>query len=316
MNLAHETTLESSTPTTIRLGTRGSQLAMWQSNWVRRELEQLGATVELIQVKTTGDVATGPLAQIGGQGLFTKQLQVSLLENQIDLAVHSLKDLPTEDHPELTIAAIPPRETTADALVSNSHSDLDALPPGAIVGTGSVRRAAQLLHLRPDLKIRDIRGNVDTRLAKLDDGQFAAIVLASAGLTRLGLADRIAQSFSPEQLLPAVGQGALGLETRADDEITLAVVSQLNDRRSRARALAERQMLKTLFAGCLAPVGANTVAHGELLTLTGAVLSTDGLRKVVSEQTLHLDQFLELGTAVANNLIAQGAGEFLRPRPE
>jgi len=166
----------------IRLGTRGSQLALWQSNWVKSELEQRGAVVELIKIKTEGDIKTGSLAQIGGQGVFTKRLQIALLENEIDLAVHSLKDLPTEDHPQLTIAAVPERENTSDAMVSNKFGDLDSIPRGATIGTGSVRRAAQLLHLRNDLKIEDIRGNVDTRLQKLDDGMYDAIVLASAGL--------------------------------------------------------------------------------------------------------------------------------------
>ena len=193
----------------IRLGTRASKLAMWQSNWVKSELEKNSVTVELIQIKTEGDTATGPLAQIGGQGLFTKRLQIALLENEIDLAVHSLKDLPTEDHDDLTIAAIPQREDTADAFVSNKFSDVDSLPAGATVGTGSVRRAAQILHRRDDLKIEDIRGNVDTRLKKLDDGNYDAIILASAGLKRLGLGDRITQSFTPDVLMPAVGQLSL-----------------------------------------------------------------------------------------------------------
>ena len=181
----------------IRLGTRGSQLALWQSNWCKSELEKLGFVVELKKIKTEGDIKTGSLAQIGGQGVFTKRLQIALLEDEIDLAVHSLKDLPTEDHPKLAIAAVPPRETTADALVSNKFGDLDSIPQGAKIGTGSVRRAAQLLHLRSDLEIEDIRGNVDTRLQKLDDGKYDAIVLASAGLVRLGLGNRITYQFEP-----------------------------------------------------------------------------------------------------------------------
>ncbi len=297
--------------TRIRLGTRGSQLALWQSNWVKSELENLGVTVELIQIKTEGDIKTGSLAQIGGQGVFTKRLQVALLENEIDLAVHSLKDLPTEDHPDLTIAAVPPRENTADALVCNKHDDLDSIPPGSVIGTGSVRRAAQLLHLRNDLKIEDIRGNVDTRLKKLDDGKYDAIVLACAGLVRLGLKGRITHQFDPQQLMPAVGQGALGLETRADDRSTIAAVEQLSDQSSFHRAMAERSMLRTLFAGCLAPVGANTTVNEGQLTLEGIVLSVDGKEKVSAKMSLPISESKELGQAVAKELINKGADRFL-----
>jgi len=295
----------------IRLGTRGSQLALWQSNWVKSELEKLGVAVELIKIKTEGDIKTGSLAQIGGQGVFTKRLQIALLENEIDLAVHSLKDLPTEDHPNLTIAAVPERENTADALVSNEYGDLDSIPQGSKIGTGSVRRAAQLLHLRDDLKIEDIRGNVDTRLQKLDDGKYDAIVLASAGLVRLGLADRIAYQFEPHQLMPAVGQGALGLETRADDATTIDSVSRLSDTPSFHRASAERSMLRTLFAGCLAPVGANTVVKDGQLNLEGIVLSVDGKEKVSVSMSRPVAQSRELGEAVAKELIAKGADKLL-----
>ena len=295
----------------IRLGTRASQLAMWQSNWVKSQLELAGATVELVPVKTQGDVRTGPLAQIGGQGLFTKQLQIALLDGEIDLAVHSLKDLPTEDVEGLVIAAIPPRETTADALVSPGGLDVRSLPANSIVGTGSVRRAAQLLHLRDDLQIRDIRGNVDTRLAKLDAGEFDAIVLASAGLTRLGLADRIGYEFSPPELLPAIGQGALGLETRADDSATVGIVSKLNHRASFAAAMAERSLLRTLFAGCLSPVGAVTEVNGDRLSLTGVVLSRDGRTRILSDGSGDLDHFVQLGLDVADDLKSRGADKLL-----
>jgi len=282
-----------------------------QPQRVKSELEKLGVSVELIKIKTEGDIKTGSLAQIGGQGVFTKRLQIALLENEIDLAVHSLKDLPTEDHPNLTIAAVPERENTADALVSNDYGDLDSIPQGSIIGTGSVRRAAQLLHLRDDLKIEDIRGNVDTRLQKLDDGKYDAIVLASAGLVRLGLGDRITYQFAPHQLMPAVGQGALGLETRADDATTIDSVSQLSDTPSFHRAMAERSMLRTLFAGCLAPVGANTVVKDDQLNLEGIVLSVDGKEKVSVSMSRPVAQSRELGEAVAKELIAKGADKFL-----
>lgn len=300
----------------IRLGTRASKLAMWQSNWVKSQLEKLGHSVELIQIKTEGDVTAGPLAQIGGQGLFTKQLQIALLEEQIDLAVHSLKDLPTEDHPDLTVAAVPKREDTADAFVSNRFASLEELPDKAVIGTGSVRRAAQLKHLRSDLEIRDIRGNVDTRLKKLDGGNFDAIILAAAGLKRLGLEHRIAHFFEPDQLLPAVGQGALGLETRKFDIATVSIVRQLSDPDSYHRAFAERSMLKTLFAGCLAPVGASTTAvsvnGSSRLTLTGVVLSTDGTERLQSTDTMPLEESSKLGKMVANQLLEQGADRLLK----
>ena len=303
---------ESSKAPSIRLGTRGSRLAIWQSNWVKTELEKSGVNVELIRIKTEGDAQTGSLAQIGGQGLFTKRLQIALVKNQIDLAVHSLKDLPTEDHPDLLIAAVPVRENPADALISNHSETIESLPKGTVVGTGSVRRAAQLLHLRDDLVINDIRGNVDTRLKKLDDGEFDAIVLACAGLVRLGLANRISHEFSPEILMPAVGQGALGLETRIGDAHTIAVVEKLNDLDSYHRAMAERSMLRRLFAGCLAPVGASTTVHCGKLTLEGIVLSQDGREKVHAVESQPIDQSQSLGQLVADQLIANGADRFLK----
>ncbi len=297
---------------TIRLGTRGSKLAMWQSTWVKQALEGLGCSVELIQIKTEGDVATGSLSQIGGQGLFTKRLQVALQNGEVDLAVHSLKDLPTQDADGLSICAIPQRETTADALVSNKYDSLQDLPAAAVVGTGSVRRAAQIRHLRSDLKIADIRGNVDTRLRKLDEGDYDAIVLAAAGLTRLGWQDRITAHFSPSELLPAVGQGALGLETRTDDESTNSIVSPLNHSESFCSAMAERHMLRALFAGCLAPVGAVTAVANETLTLTGVVLSTDGQTRIEASLSTAIDQYAALGQRVAKELVEKGADVLLK----
>ena len=295
----------------IRLGTRASQLAMWQSGWVQRELQKLGCEVELIQIRTDGDDQTQPLSQIGGQGLFTKRLQIALLNHEIDLAVHSLKDLPTEDDPCLTLAAIPERENSADVIVSNKAKSLDDLPIGSIVGTGSIRRAAQLLHLRNDLQIKDIRGNVDTRLRKLDEGQYDAIVLAAAGLIRLNLSPRIAYSFQPQELMPAVGQGALGLETRADDEATISAVRPLNHPPSYFSAIAERSMLRRLFAGCLAPVGAFTEIAGSDLTLHGIVLSRDGQQIVSASKTGKLSEGIQIGVLVAETLIENGADRFL-----
>jgi hydroxymethylbilane synthase len=335
-----------STPIKLRLGTRASQLALWQSNWVRDQLIARGIEVELIEIRTTGDIATQPLAQIGGQGLFTKRLQDALLNQEIDLAVHSLKDLPTEDHPQLTIAAIPEREIRNDALIvaaasgsiastpnnvpvttnftqatlspkntsrseSAGHNPFANLATGATIGTGSVRRAAQLLHLRPDLKIVDIRGNVDTRLKKLDTGEYDAIILAAAGLTRLGWKDRITYPFPFHELTPAVGQGALGLETRTDDSATIEMLQPLNHPASYHAAIAERAMLRTLFAGCLSPVGAETTFSEDQLSLRGVVLSRDGQQKMEAERSGPLDQSTQLGVAVAEALLNDGAGVLL-----
>ena len=298
----------------IRLGTRGSLLALWQSGWVKRELENRGHKVELIQIKTQGDVKTGPLSQIGGQGLFTKQLQVALHNDQIDLAVHSLKDLPTEDAAGLSIAAIPERETTLDVLCfpkNDMSGSLESLSEGAIVGTGSTRRAAQVLNMRPDLQIKDIRGNVETRLAKLDAGEYDAIVLAAAGLTRLGFEDRISYEFDPMKMLPAVGQGALGLETRSDDEAIVEAVGELKHVESYSAALAERSMLRRLFAGCLAPVGARCEIGAGKVTLTGVVLSRDGKIRIEASDSGPFDDFEKLGISVAEKLIAEGADKLL-----
>lgn len=313
-----------STVHTIRLGTRGSQLALVQSNWVKRQLELAGHTVELIEIKTEGDIKTGPLAQIGGQGLFTKRLQVALLQNEVDLAVHSLKDLPTEDHIELKIGAVPVRENPADALISIKHANFALLPQGARIGTGSVRRAAQLLHSRSDLKIEDIRGNVDTRLKKLESESFDAIVLACAGLNRMGLGERITAEFPTDQVLPAVGQGCLGLEARADDSATLVAIGELNHAPSYAAAMAERAMLRRLFAGCLAPVGARTTVGEHSIELTGVVLSTDGSQRLQATSQSQLPnaassampESLEisnsLGIEVAEKLLAIGADQLLK----
>ncbi len=240
----------------IRLGTRQSQLARWQADWVAAELTKLGVQVEMVPITTQGDVASQPLGQIGGQGLFTKEIQRALLDQRCDVAVHSLKDLPTDPVPGLVLGAVPEREQVFDALIGRTAPTLESLPRNAIVGTGSVRRAAQLLAVRPDLEIRDIRGNLDTRLKKLDDGQFDAILLASAGLHRLGWAHRITQTLPIEWMLPAVGQAALGIEIRQDDPETLALVQKLNHEASFAAVTAERSMLRALRGGCLAPVAA------------------------------------------------------------
>lgn len=295
----------------LRLGTRGSALARWQAEWVAARLTERGVDVELVPITTQGDVKTGPLSAIGGLGLFTKELQRALLDRQIDLAVHSLKDLPTDPVEGLSLAAVPERESTADVLVSNSVDHLEALPPQARLGTGSLRRKAQLLFARGDLVVEDIRGNVETRLHKLDDGRFDAIVLAEAGLKRLGLAEKIRHVIPRSQMLPAVGQGALGIETRADDAPTRDLLAPLNDDHSHQAVIAERTLLHALGTGCMAPVGALARVESDRLHLQAAVLAWDGSRRVTAAATRHMADANELGRVVAEDLLAQGAGDLI-----
>jgi len=295
----------------LRLGTRGSALARWQADWVTDELQTTGVVVEQVLITTSGDVTSGPISEIGGQGLFTKEIQQALLDDRIDVAVHSLKDLPTEPVVGLALSAVPPRADVGDALVSTRFTSLDDLPAGARVGTGSKRRQSQLLHLRPDLVVEDIRGNVDTRLKKLDAGEYDAIILAQAGLTRLGLTDRITQRFSPDQMLPAVGQGALGIETRAGDETTIAAVAFMDDASTRAAVVAERSLLATLLGGCLAPIGAWARGDGGALVLDAVVLSIDGGQRIATRLTDDLDSAARLGQHAAEQLLAQGAADLI-----
>ena len=300
----------SSTQPRIRLGTRSSPLARWQAEWVSARLAALGIAVEMIHITTQGDVKTGPLGQIGGQGLFTKEIQRALLDNEIDLAVHSLKDLPTADVPGLAIAAVPMRESVNDVLVG-PFRHLDELPEGARIGTGSLRRRAQLLNQRPDLKLLEIRGNVDTRLKKLDAKEYDAIVLAQAGLSRLGLADRITYIIPPQVMLPAVGQGALGLEARAADAETRRLLQPLNDATTFAAITAERTLLQALRAGCLAPVGAWARLEKNQLKMDAVVLHPDGTAKLVASGTKPLAAAVALGEQVADELLQQGATELI-----
>jgi hydroxymethylbilane synthase len=303
-------------PRPLRLGTRSSPLARWQAEWVAAQLEHLGSPVELVPITTKGDVTEGPLGSFGGQGVFTKEIQRSLIEGEIDLAVHSLKDLPTLPVEQLTLAAVPPREAPGDALVSNMSNHLEDLPERARIGTGSPRRAAQLLHLRPDLRIRDIRGNVDTRLRKLDEGRYDALVLAEAGLRRLGREMRIAEILPRDRVLPAVGQGALGLETRRDDENTRSALAPLNDPDTWAAVQAERALLAHLRAGCLAPVGAwGRVSQGKLV-LDAVVLSPDGRRRLHVQHAGAVSEAAQVGIEAAEQLMAQGATELISQASE
>jgi len=297
----------------LRLGTRASPLARWQAEWVAGQLQTHGIAVELVLLTTRGDSQQqGPIGAIqGGQGVFTKELQRALLDGRIDLAVHSLKDLPTERVAGLGLASVPEREACGDILIGANGVHFADLPRGAVVGTGSFRRRAQLLHARPDLVMQDIRGNVDTRLKKVSEGQFAAIILAEAGITRLGLRAHITEFLPKSLILPAVGQGALGLETRTDDAMTQSAVAKLNDPQTHQAVLAERAMLFTLRGGCLAPVGAWGRIENEQLTLSGVVLSRDGARRLYHEESAAAAAAEALGQRVAENLLAQGAADLI-----
>ncbi len=313
----------------IRIGTRASPLARWQAQWVADALAAFGAAVELVPITTRGDSqAAEPIAALGGTGIFTRELQRALLDERIDVAVHSLKDLPTEPVAGLILAAVPRRESPFDVLVSHDGAMLASLPGGARIGTGSLRRQSQLLHLRPDLQVVPVRGNVDTRLRKLDGDVVAAassrrpqvtepaalnaLVLAEAGLNRLGLSGRVTQVFAPSELLPAVGQGALGLETRTADAATRAAVDALNDSATHAAVLAERSLLETVGGGCLAPIGAwaRLDAAGQL-QLDAVVLSSDGSQRLHAIGYGSIDDPQRLGSRVADQLLEQGAAALI-----
>jgi len=296
----------------IRIGTRASQLAQWQANWVASQFRQLGTAVELVEITTSGDMQpAGPIAAVGIQGVFTKEVQAAVIAGNADIAVHSLKDLPTEQVDGLQLAAVPQRETVADALITNEAISLAKLPNGARVGTGSLRRQAQLKHLRPDLRIAGIRGNVDTRLRKLDDGEYDAILLAAAGLRRLGWENRITELLAPPRMLPAVGQGALGIECRGGDQTALELAGQLDHYESRQATAAERAMLALLHGGCSAPVGAwGRVEVGDLV-LDGLVANLDGTQVLKATAVGDLSAAQQIGQQVAEQLLAQGAAEIV-----
>lgn len=309
-------------PTTpLRLGTRGSQLARWQAEHVASLCRARGIAIEIIEITTTGDHdQSTDLAGIGTVGLFTKELQRALLSEQIDLAVHSLKDLPTTPVAGLTLAAVPERETVHDALLTHRASSLHQLTDGSTIGTASTRRVAQLLALNPTWKCEPIRGNVDTRLRKLDEGAYDAIILAAAGLTRLGLADRITQHLPLDVMLPAPGQGALGIECRADDAATLAALRSLDDPAVHACVTAERSLLAHIEGGCLAAVGAHATINGDTLSLATVVLHPYGQQRITYRDAAAWDGHAtgaatELGLRVGDALLAQGAAELLSAGP-
>ena len=290
------------------IGSRGSQLALWQAHWVQARLAALGLESRIEIIKTTGDRVTGvPLANVGGKGLFTKEIEDALLARQVDLAVHSLKDLPTEIPEGLQIAAIPERADPRDAIVGKRLSELRE---GAKVGTSSLRRSAQLRRLRPDLQVESVRGNVDTRLRKLDERQYESIVLAVAGLDRLGWSSRIAEALDPEVMCPAVGQGALAIETRTGETVCAA----LDHAETRAAVTAERAVLAALGGGCQTPIGAHARVEGGRLSLLAVVLPPDGSECVKDRVEGAVGEADALGRSLAETLLREGAGSLLRGR--
>jgi len=299
------------------IGSRGSKLALWQAEYVQSQLHSTDPdlTVRIEIIKTTGDVKTDPLTVIGGKGVFTKELEDALLDGRIDLAVHSLKDLPTILPDSLTIAAICKREDPRDALVvrvAQPISSLKDLPDEAIVGTSSQRRIAQLKSICPRVRLKDLRGNVDTRLRKLDEGKYDALILAAAGLRRLGLSDRISFTIPPSEMLPAVGQGAVAIETRADDEAAIDATGKLQHDQTRVACVAERALLRSLGGGCQLPIAAHAVVDEKTLHLEALVASPDGARIVrgaISGNTTNADA---LGAALADKLRADGADAILQ----
>jgi hydroxymethylbilane synthase len=301
----------------IRIATRSSKLALWQAEHIRLLLNAAcpDVTVEIIHVTTQGDQnQTDALRQFGGTGVFTREVQHSVLAGETDIAVHSLKDLPTESAAGLTLAGVPDRAPKFDAILLPNGADmssLDELPSGAKLGTGSPRRQAQLLHIRPDLNMEEIRGNVDTRIRKLDEGQYDAIVLAEAGLRRLGLQDRISMLLAAPAMLPAIGQGAIGIECRTDDERVRKALALVTNTEVLACVTAERSLLRELRAGCHAPLGALTDLENGQLRLQAVLLSSDGTRRLEAEGSASADAADALGRQVAAKLLEAGGGDLV-----
>ncbi|MEZ6143422.1 MAG: hydroxymethylbilane synthase [Zavarzinella sp.] len=298
----------------VKLGTRGSQLALWQARLVKSMLETAhpGIPVEIVVIETDGDrVQSVPLSSFGGFGVFTKAIQEALLARTVDIAVHSLKDLPTIPVEGLQLAAVTPRGPLGDALVSQKWSRFDDLPPQSTVGSSSLRRKAQLLLRRPDLNVVDLRGNVETRLRKLAEQQYDAIVLAEAGLVRLGLAQHITEILDPTWMLPAVGQGAVAIECRTEDENTRELMEKINHHPTWQCVQAERHFLSTLGGGCLVPVGCLSRYEENTLSLTGAVFSTDGKQRIGDTVTGMMDKSVDLGNELARLLVDRGAKQLL-----
>ena len=294
---------------TLRIGTRASLLAVTQSTWVKTQIEGRypHVRVALVKITTKGDkILDVPLAQVGGKGLFVKEIEDALLAGTVDLAVHSMKDVPTELPAGLHIGIVPKRESPLDAYISIKYPTLEALPAGATVGTSSLRRKSQLAARRPDLTIVDLRGNIDTRLRKLDEGLYDAIILAAAGLNRLGMQDRITVQLAPGLMLPAISQGALGIELRQNDRELLDGLRFLHDEATATAVAAERAFLLRLEGGCQVPIAAHAVVSGKDIRLTGLIASTDG--KTIFKETASggADQAPALGTSLAQTLLDRG----------
>ncbi|MCI5157773.1 MAG: hydroxymethylbilane synthase [Candidatus Electrothrix sp. AUS1_2] len=293
----------------LRIGTRASLLAVTQSTWVKKQIEQQysDTSVELVKIVTKGDkILDVPLAKVGGKGLFVKEIEDALLDKRVDLAVHSMKDVPAELPEGLQVAIVPKREIPQDAFVSVSYTNIDALPQGAVIGTSSLRRKAQLNCLRPDLEIRDLRGNLDTRLRKLDDGEYDAIILAGAGLNRLGMQKRITALFTPEQMLPAIGQGSLGIELRTADTELLDGLQFLHHRDTAVTVAAERAFLLRLEGGCQVPIGGFATIAGDTITLTGLIASLDGKTILKEQLSGPADDAEKIGVTLAETLLDRG----------
>jgi hydroxymethylbilane synthase len=299
----------------VVIGTRGSQLALWQAEWVRRALTERfpDTPVELLILKTQGDkILDVPLAKLGGKGLFIKEIEEALLDGRVDLAVHSMKDLPAEIPAGLDVGAVPERETATDVFISADGRGLAETPPGAVVGTSSLRRAAQLRHLRPDLRIAALRGNVDTRLRKLEEGGLAAVILAAAGVKRLGLAPRITEHLPADLMLPAVGQGALCIEIRRPDDRIRSMVAALDHPATRVAVSGERAFLRRLEGGCQVPIAGHASVDGQGFTLAGLVADLDG-RTVIKDRASGAPEDAErIGRALAETLLSRGADEILK----
>jgi hydroxymethylbilane synthase len=294
----------------LRIGSRGSQLALWQANHIASLLRGQGHEVEIEIIHTTGDKITDiALAKVGAKGMFTKEIEEALADRRVDLAVHSLKDLPTELAPQFEIAAIPKREDPRDAFCSVEYAGIDTLPHGARVGTSSLRREAQLRAVRPDLVVHPLRGNVDTRLRKLESGEYEAIILASAGLRRLGKTERIRQVLAVEVMCPAAGQGALGIESRAGDAAVQEALAFLDDKAARTETVCERALLGSLGGGCQVPIGANAKWHDGRLHLEAIVASPDG--KSLLRESLDGADPDKLGRQAAQKLLARGGAAIL-----
>lgn len=300
---------------TLRIGTRASQLALWQANWVKSELEKRypGLEVTLTKIKTQGDkILDVPLAMVGGKGLFVKEIEEAMLRGEVDVAVHSMKDVPTIFPEGLDLRCITAREDVRDiCILKPGYKSFKDLPQGSRIGTSSLRRKANLLQVRPDLQMVDIRGNVETRIRKLTEDDLGAVVLAAAGMKRLGFGDQISEYLSVETSLPAIGQGALGLESRIDDQETNDLIDFFNEPDTAATVIAERALLARLEGGCQVPIAAHATVTGGQLTLNGLVASVDGLEVVKGQASGPVSEAVKLGTSLADDLLSRGAGRIL-----